>query len=96
MDVPYVKRVEYQFLSADEDTGEVSLLQEQNNTKHNMNLATFVQTGKPTDDDKQLVKDILAAQEKRNDINVIVLCACGNERIAIKARKGLGVHHLVP
>merc|ERR1712139_369957 len=63
LDVPFVKRTEYQLLTADEDTGEVSLLLESGETKDDLNLPTFVTTGEPTDDDKKMVLDIMKAQE---------------------------------
>merc|ERR1712029_1212251 len=81
MGVPFVKRTEYQLLSADEDTGEVSLLLESGETKDDLNLPTFVKVGEPTDDDSKVVKDILEGQEKGDDMTVIVLEACGMEKI---------------
>ena len=81
MDIPFVKRVEYQLLTADESSGEVSLLMESGETKDDLNLPTFVKIGEPTDDDKKLVADILKSQEAGDEMTVIVLCACGNEKI---------------
>merc|ERR1712137_1427024 len=42
VDVPFVKRTEYLLLTADESTGEVSLLLESGETKDDLNLPTFV------------------------------------------------------
>merc|ERR1711862_183890 len=42
VDVPFVKRTEFQFLTADEASGEVSLLTENGETKDDLNLPTFV------------------------------------------------------
>merc|ERR1719221_1666337 len=61
LDVPFVKRTEFQVLSADPDSGEVSLLQEDGNTKDDLNLPTFVQVGEPTDDDKKVTEEMLKA-----------------------------------
>merc|ERR1711982_135795 len=86
VEVPFVKRAEYQMLTADEGSGEVSLLLESGETKDDLNLPTFVKVGEPTDDDKKLTADILAAQERGDDMIVIVLMACGMEKIvALKA-----------
>merc|ERR1712203_1203328 len=60
LDVPFVKRTEFQVLSADPDSGEVSLLQEDGNTKDDLNLPTFVQVGEPTDDDKKVTEEMLS------------------------------------
>ena len=81
LDVPFVKRTEYQLLTADGDSGEVSLLLESGDTKDDLNLPTFVKTGEPTDDDKKVTSEILDAQEAGKDITVIVLAACGEEKI---------------
>ena len=45
IDCPFVKRTEYQLLTADAKTGEVSLLLEDGNTKDDLNLPTFVKIG---------------------------------------------------
>merc|ERR1711964_382920 len=86
LEVPFVKRTEYQLLTADGDSGEVSLLLESGETKDDLNLPTFVKIGEPTDDDKRLTTEILAAQDKGDDMMAIVLSACGQEKIiALKA-----------
>merc|ERR1712232_1275613 len=42
LEVPFVKRTEYQLLTADSDSGEVILLLESGETKDDLNLPTFV------------------------------------------------------
>merc|ERR1711879_911352 len=59
MDVPFVKRTEYQLLSVDEGNGEISLLEESGETKDDLNLPDRVKVGEPTDDDKKLTKQIV-------------------------------------
>merc|ERR1711874_614161 len=81
LDVPVVKRTEYTLLTADENTGEVSLLCEDGSTKDDLNLPTFTLVGEPTDDDKKVTDEILKAQADGKGITVIVLAACGTEKI---------------
>lgn len=81
MEIPFVKKVEFQLLTADEVTGEVSLLTEGGDCKDDLNLPTFKNIGEPTDDDKTITSDILKAQEKGDTIIVIVQMACGMEKI---------------
>merc|ERR1719409_1749719 len=81
VEVPFVKREEYQLLNADGDSGEVSLLLESGETKDDLNLPTFVKIGEPTDEDKKVTEEILKAQEEGKDIFVIVLDAIGVEKI---------------
>merc|ERR1740127_313194 len=45
VNVPFVKRDEFQVLSADPDTGEVSLLLDSGETKDDLNLPKFVTVG---------------------------------------------------
>merc|ERR1711879_534410 len=88
VEVPFVKRVEYQLLTADESTGNVSLLLENGETKDDLNLPTFVQIGEPTDEDKKLTDDILKAEEAGDNMIVTVLSACGTEKlVSLKATK---------
>merc|ERR1719375_2043135 len=61
MDIPFVKRTEYQLLNADKDSGEVSLLLEDGNTKDDLNLPCFVAQGEPTEEDTKCQKEILEA-----------------------------------
>ena len=64
IEVPFVKRTEYQCLTADEDTGAMSLLKEDGDCKDDLNLPNFVSIGEPTDEDKKLAKEICEAVEK--------------------------------
>merc|ERR1719510_2214505 len=66
LEVPFVKRTEYQLLSADADSGEVSLL---------------LESGEPTEDDTKVVEEILKGMEDGKQVNVIVQSACGEEKI---------------
>eukprot|EP00811_Abedinium_folium_P010035 NODE_19280_length_850_cov_72.201936.p1 GENE.NODE_19280_length_850_cov_72.201936~~NODE_19280_length_850_cov_72.201936.p1 ORF type:complete len:167 (+),score=27.27 NODE_19280_length_850_cov_72.201936:118-618(+) len=81
LDVPFVKRDEYQLLSADEVSGEVSLLLPSGETKDDLNLPTFVNVGEPTDEDKNVTKEILEGVEAGKEVKVIVISACGKEKI---------------
>mmetsp|Transcript_76262 Transcript_76262/g.172420 ORF Transcript_76262/g.172420 Transcript_76262/m.172420 type:complete len:168 (+) Transcript_76262:69-572(+) len=81
LDVPFVKRTEYQLLSADAESGEVSLLLESGETKDDLNLPTFVQTGEPTEDDTKCTEEILKGIEDGKTVNAIVQSACGVEKI---------------
>merc|ERR1712187_603275 len=79
--VPFVKNEEYQLLNADPDTGEVSLLLESGETKDDLNLPTFVNTGEPTEDDKKVAKQLLDDFNDGKTVIVKVLSACGIEKI---------------
>merc|ERR1711862_199696 len=82
MEIPFVKRTEYQCLTADASSGEVSLLMENGETKDDLNLPEFTKIGEPTDDDKKLSKSIVEAVDKgEKTIMVIVQSACGMEKI---------------
>merc|ERR1719199_225170 len=86
MSVPFVKRVEWQCLTADPTTGEVSLLLEDGGTKDDLNLPTFVKVGEPTEDDKKVQDEIMKLFEAGDTTIVKVLSACGIEKIvAVKA-----------
>merc|ERR1711877_87974 len=61
VDVPFVKRTEFQVLDVNFDTGEVSLLKADGSPKDDLNLPTIVAQGEPTDEDKKLVADISEA-----------------------------------
>ena len=80
--VPFVKRVEYQVLTADADSGNVSLLTESGDTKDDLNLPTFVKVGEPTEEDKKVTEEILGIMDKgEKDCMVTVLEACGEQKI---------------
>merc|ERR1712193_2423 len=81
VEVPFVKRTEYQILMVDESTGNVSLLLESGETKDDLNLPDRVNIGEPTDDDKKVSADLLAAMDKGDDCTAIVLSAIGVEKI---------------
>merc|ERR1712113_46399 len=81
LEVPFVKRTEYQLLTADADSGEVSLLLENGETKDDLNLPTFVTVGEPTEDDTKVVEEIMKGVEDGKKVNVIVQSACGEEKI---------------
>merc|ERR1711903_317807 len=50
MEIPFVKRTEMQVLTADNSSGEVSLLLENGETKDDLFLPDRVKVGEPTDD----------------------------------------------
>jgi len=81
VDVPFVKRTEYQVLMADADTGNVSLLLESGDTKDDLNLPDRVNIGEPTDGDKKVTKEVLEAMDAGHDCTAIVLSAIGVEKI---------------
>merc|ERR1712137_490629 len=86
VEVPFVKRTEYQLLNADADSGEVSLLLEDGGTKDDLNLPTVVTQGEPTEDDKKVQDEIMKLFEAGDTTIVKVLSACGIEKIvAVKA-----------
>merc|ERR1711939_639809 len=80
--VPFVKRTELQCLSADPDSGEVSLLLESGDTKDDLNLPKFVKVGEPTEDDVKLSDELVAAVDKGDKtVIVTVLEACGEQKL---------------
>jgi len=82
IEVPFVKRTELQVLSADPDSGEVSLLLDTGDTKDDLNLPRVVTVGEPTDDDKKISDDIVAEVEKGDKtVLITVLEACGTQKI---------------
>eukprot|EP00405_Crypthecodinium_cohnii_P003030 CAMPEP_0194764530 /NCGR_PEP_ID=MMETSP0323_2-20130528/23348_1 /TAXON_ID=2866 ORGANISM="Crypthecodinium cohnii, Strain Seligo" /NCGR_SAMPLE_ID=MMETSP0323_2 /ASSEMBLY_ACC=CAM_ASM_000346 /LENGTH=167 /DNA_ID=CAMNT_0039691979 /DNA_START=86 /DNA_END=589 /DNA_ORIENTATION=+ len=81
LDVPFVKRTEYQVLSADEDTGEVSLLKEGGDLKDDLNLPTVVTVGEPTDEDKKVSAELLQGLLDGKTVVVVVQSACNEEKI---------------
>merc|ERR1711879_123929 len=82
VEVPFVNRTEYQILTADESTGEVSLLMESGETKDDLNLPTFKNIGEPTEEDKKCTEEILKLIDSTDKtLTVVVLSACGMEKI---------------
>jgi len=82
VEVPFVKRTEYQVLSADSDSGVVSLLTESGETKDDLNLPHIVNIGEATQDDKDRSKEIVEEVDKgEKTVMAIVQNACGMEKI---------------
>merc|ERR1712187_396378 len=87
MESPFVKKVELQVLSADPNTGEVSLLLESGETKDDLNLPDKdSKCGAPSDDqkkeDEKISKEICDAVEKgEKTVLAIVQTACQMEKI---------------
>merc|ERR1719223_1303149 len=81
VEIPFVKHTEYQLLSADPDSGDVSLLMESGETKDDLNLPSFAKQGEPTDDDKKVSDQIVKEQEGDKTVYVKVLSAIGQEKI---------------
>merc|ERR1712037_685372 len=81
LEVPFVKRTEYQLLNADASTGEVSLLLEDGGTKDDLNLPCFVTTGEPTEEDNKVQQEIIRAFDEGKITIVAVLSACGMEKV---------------
>merc|ERR1712037_740690 len=82
VEVPSVKKTEFQVLTADGTSGQVSLLQENGETKDDLNLPKFMQQGEPTDEDVQVSDDIVKEVEKgEKAVIALVLQACGVEKI---------------
>mmetsp|Transcript_88097 Transcript_88097/g.174838 ORF Transcript_88097/g.174838 Transcript_88097/m.174838 type:complete len:172 (-) Transcript_88097:74-589(-) len=89
VECPFVKRTEYTFLDADHDSGEVTLLKENGDMKQDLNLPDRVLVGEATEDDKKLTTDIKSAQEAGKEMSVVVLEACGKEKIIqLKEKEG--------
>mmetsp|Transcript_69005 Transcript_69005/g.159912 ORF Transcript_69005/g.159912 Transcript_69005/m.159912 type:complete len:171 (+) Transcript_69005:67-579(+) len=89
LEVPFVKRTEYQLLDADFESGQVSLLLEDGGTKEDLNLPTFVTTGEPTEDDTKVQEEIKKGLADGKSLLVAVLSACGIEKIVgVKSIEG--------
>merc|ERR1711982_309146 len=81
LEVPFVKRTEYQLLNADGASGEVSLLLEDGGTKDDLNLPCFNTTSEPMEDDTKVQKEIVDAFDAGKTTIVSVLSACGQEKL---------------
>ena len=82
VEVPFVKSTKYEVLNADAETGELSLMQENGDTKDDLNLPCFVKTGEPTEEDKKIQAEILDEFDKgEKSVFAIVQVACGEEKI---------------
>ena len=81
-EIPFIKRTELQCLTADDKSGEVSLLLENGDTRDDLMLPNVVKVGEPTEDDEKLAKEIVEEVEKgAKTVVVCVLEACGVEKI---------------
>merc|ERR1712176_724894 len=83
LEVPFVKRTEYQVLGAEAGDDHVSLL-DGDNTKDDLTLPNVAKPGdpEPTDDDKKLAKEIIDLMaEGEKTVTVVVQAACGMEKI---------------
>merc|ERR1712176_1112418 len=82
---PVVVKTEMQVLSADPDSGEVSLLMEDGSTKDDVNLPNKDTMGVAPEQqsaDDKLAKEIIEAVEKgEKTVMVTVQAACGMEKI---------------
>eukprot|EP00438_Fugacium_kawagutii_P000618 Skav224340 [mRNA] locus=scaffold2411:22272:23044:- [translate_table: standard] len=79
MDVPVVTKTEYPLMNLNADTGAVSLLRENGEVKIDLDLPAA--SGKPSEEDTKLQADILRAFDKDLVITVVVIAACGMEKI---------------
>merc|ERR1719506_3633772 len=78
--VPFVKREEYTLMDIGGD-GTVSLLDADGNSKEDLNLPTIVKVGEATDADKKVAEQMQADLDAGKSVTVIVLKACGEEKI---------------
>merc|ERR1711879_718500 len=81
MEVPNVRKTEYAVSMVDISTGAVSVITEAGELKCDLNLPTVMKVGEPTDEDVQLHKAIVQGYDAGKMISVIVLAACGQEKI---------------
>merc|ERR1712076_156587 len=84
LDVPFVKKTEYQVLDASIGDGSVTLLNEDGSTKDDLSLPSHPQevSVSPTDEDVKCAKELVAAVEKgEQTVIAIVQWACGREKI---------------
>ena len=78
MDVPVVTKTEYPLMNLNAETFAVSLLQDNGELKIDLNLPA---AGKATEEDTKLQQDILRAFADELVVNVVVIAACGMEKI---------------
>merc|ERR1712194_53452 len=87
LEIPFVNKVEYTVLSYGEE-GDISLLQEDGNTKDDLNMPDIPMPnqGEPSDEDKKLAAEIRKEVDKgEKTVVAIVQGACDMEKIiAIK------------
>jgi len=82
LDVPFVKRTEYQVLMVEESTGQVSLLCADGTPKDDLNLPTYTAEGNATDEDESIAKELLKEMNSgEKQVFAIVQSAVGKEKI---------------
>ena len=81
MDVPVVTKTEYPLMNLNAETLAVSLLQENGELKIDLNLPAAAGNGKATEEDSKLQQDILRAFADELLVSVVVIAACGMEKI---------------
>ena len=79
MDVPVVTKTEYPLMNLNAETFAVSLLQDNGELKIDLNLPAAA--GKATEEDTKLQQDILRAFADELVVSVVVIAACGMEKI---------------
>jgi len=82
LEVPFVKRTEYQVLSVNDDES-VSLLMpdESGETKDDLFLPTVVKQGEPTEADGKVSDELKKGMDDGKTVIAIVQAACGIEKI---------------
>jgi len=81
MDVPNVNRVEYQLLDFDMDDQRISLLTDSGDTKDDLNIPVGTD-GQP----EEVCNQIQSLFDDGKDVKIIVLVACGKEKV-VEARE---------
>ncbi|CAK9057044.1 Eukaryotic translation initiation factor 5A-4 (eIF-5A-4) (eIF-4D) [Durusdinium trenchii] len=80
VEVPVVTKTEYLLVNLNEETGEVSLLQDNGELKVDLNLPAH--RHKTSEDDVKVEADIMKAfSSDRFVVTVVVMAACGEEKI---------------
>ena len=79
MDVPFVSKTEYPLMNLNADTGAVSLLKDNGELKIDLNLPAA--GAKNSEEDVKLQQDILRAFANDLLVSVVVIAACGMEKI---------------
>merc|ERR1712039_919098 len=81
MDVPVVTRTECVLSMVNELTGSVSVITDSYELKNDLNLPTVVTSGEPTEEDVVLAGKIVKAFNAGQMVTIVVLAACGSEKI---------------
>ena len=81
VEVPVVTKTEYPLMNLNVDTGAVSLLQENGELKIDLNLPTRQLQQKTTEEDAKVEADIVRAFTNDLIVTVLVIAACGMEKI---------------